>query len=333
MSYFWADQTYMENTSNSFVQLAKVLRQYSSTVNSINSNLSLSFAERESIRRYLSRVSGQILSEAAGMNTLSGALRTIAAEYQKTEKLLISSGAATAPLPKTYADQKSDGSEKGFWEKLKEKAAKIREEIRYWLVDHEIIRATKQERQEGQPVTKRQEREMNLYMRYEAQKILKEERFSEKTWRNASVEERKKILQEYMDRIYGILGLPRVSVEWSDTQAENGYVTMGYYSPNDNSVHINEWVMREGDANHFNSYDLLPTIAHEMRHYYQREAIRHPEKYVVTEETIQSWQDSFENYRGQEEFMRDFGMTEQEAFEAYRNQTVEVDARWFEGKE
>lgn len=330
MSYFNVNKDRMQTSSDAFIRLARTLSSYSSTLTSINSNLGINSAARTSLRRALRNVSNQIIDEAASMHTLSDALNTIANEYQRAEEKLL--GYATFEQPEidyVYSGEKKEG----FWDNIKKKIAKIREEIRYWLVDHGIIKAERQERVEGQPVTERQEHEMDLYMKQEVTKIRKEERFSEETWRNATVEERKKILQDYLDRIYEIMGLPRVELEWADVEQENGYALMGYYSDDTRSVTINEWMIREGDANSFNSYELIPTIAHEMRHYYQKEAIRNPDKYVVTEETIQAWEESFANYRDQSGFERDFGMTPQEAFEAYQNQTVEVDARWYEGAE
>ena len=330
MSIFWINNTNANSSANEFVQLAKTLRTYSRTVETIDNNLSINSSQRAACHRALKQVLDKIISEAASMDSLSSALTSIALEYNKTEKLLLNGG-EVAGTP--YSEPRDSDAKGGFWDNLKKKVEEIREKIRYWLVDHEIIKAKKQERVEGEPVTKQQEREHDLYMRQQVTKIRNEERFSEKTWKKASTEERKQILQEYLNRIYTIMGLPAVTIAWSNEQSENGYVTMGYYSDRDDSVHINEWVIEKGDANGFSSYALISTVAHEMRHYYQKEATRHPEKYNVTTETIQSWQNSFDNYKSQEMFMAEYGMTEREAYEAYRNQAVEVDARWFEGKD
>ena len=331
MSYFRIKRKEIQYSSDDFGQLASILRKFSDAIDAIDNNLSIDSAQRANFHRALKLVSDKIISDAASMDTLSSALTLIASEYSNTEKLLLGTGAVT-DFPNSGSNSANvEEAISGFWDNLKKRIDETLEKIRFWLVDHEIKKAKKQERAEGEPVTKQQEREHDLYMKQQVTEIRKEKRFSEKTWKKASTEERKQILQDYIDRIYAIMGLPSVTVRWSNEEAENGYVTMGYYSDGDDSVHINEWVIENGDANHFSSYDLISSIAHEMRHYYQKEATRHPEKYIVTAETIQSWQDSYDNYKSQEMFMDEDGMTEREAYEAYRNQTIEVDARWFQG--
>ena len=67
------------------------------------------------------------------------------------------------------------------------------------------------------------------------------------------------------------------------------------------------------------SYSLLETVSHELRHAYQREAIDHPTDYMVSQETIDSWQNTFDNYIDPNVDMK-----------KYRSQDVEVDARDFQ---
>lgn len=310
----------LEKESASIIQLAQTLRDYNKTVSSISVRLSMKIVAQRRLDLMLKEASEQILSEAAKMETFGGALAQIARKYKETETKL------TSLCNDKFVAQSQES------EQINQLLQTIKENLRSALVQLGLIKAEKQERVEGEPVTQRQEREMDLYMRNEATKLRKEERFSEKTWKKASLEERKEILQEYISRISGIMGLPPVTIQWDYKESENGYVTMGYYSQNGDVVAINEWVLSEGDKNGFLSYDLVSTVAHEMRHYYQREAVRHPEKYVVTADTIQKWEESFNNYRSQEDFMVDYGMSSSEAFRAYQDQAVEVDARWFEGK-
>ena len=107
---------------------------------------------------------------------------------------------------------------------------------------------------------------------------------------------------------------------------------MGSYDPDTDILYINEWVLKNaGIGNTLDSYDLMTTIVHELRHKYQRDACANPDQFVVTEETIQSWQENIDNYKNKSEFEED-GMGAREAFKAYRDQTIEKDARRFAGE-
>ena len=57
-------------------------------------------------------------------------------------------------------------------------------------------------------------------------------------------------------------------------------------------------------------------------------AIKNPDKFVVTEESIEKWEKSYEEYKDQEDFEAE-GMSEKDAFKAYRDQEIEQDARNF----
>lgn len=71
--------------------------------------------------------------------------------------------------------------------------------------------------------------------------------------------------------------------------------------------------------NYINSYNLMGTITHELRHAYQHQAVDNPENFVVTEETIDVWETNFDNY-----------ISPSTDFDLYQEQPVEVDAREFQ---
>ncbi len=319
MSRIKVNAATLHSSSSSFLELSRSLMNYQNAVNSVLSNLTIESWAKQGLRSSLRNVSNQILDEAARMDSFADALHHVAQGYAETETRLrgLESNAAGGDVHSST----SNGEDKNWYETVKEK-------IRSFLIELGIKKAKKQERVEGQPVTKQQEREMDLYMKREAKKLRKSDDYSERKWKKASLAERKQMLNDYIASISEILGLPSVKIQWSYEEAENGYATMGYYSSSDNSVHINQWVLENGDSNGFPSYSLLKTVTHEMRHYYQHEAIVHPENFVATEETIQSWQDSYDNYKNTEGFMRE-GMSQREAHKAYQAQTIEKDARWF----
>jgi len=122
------------------------------------------------------------------------------------------------------------------------------------------------------------------------------------------------------------MGLSIGAINYTYSESENGYYNCGSYTPNTNTVSINEWVVEGNDG--INSYKLLTTVVHELRHAYQHAACDNPDQYVVSDETINTWRESFNNYKSSSGFEKE-GMSPSEAYNAYRNQAVEKDARKF----
>lgn len=311
----------LERKSDSIINLARTLQSYNKAVDGISLKLSMNILAQSRLDFKLREVHDQILNEAARMETLGNALVQVARSYKTTEAKLVG-----------LCDAKSlseiqNGSQINLV--VNRMLDKIAENLRYLLVSLGILKSEKQERIEGVSVSERQEHEMDLYMQQQVAELNKNEHFSDENWKKASVSERKAILQDYITHISTIMGLPSVAIRWEYSQAEDGYATMGYYSSGNNSVTINEWVLSEGDENGFSSYGLVSTVVHEMRHYYQQEVVRNPDKYVVSAETIQEWENSFNNYKSTEEFMEEYGMSRKNAHKAYQDQAIESDARWF----
>ena len=196
----------------------------------------------------------------------------------------------------------------------------IVEGIRRWLIDIGIV--------PRDPISIDMERKQDEYMRDRIAEIRNRSDYSQETWRNASLEERKTILRNYiteLSAIYGITVPRNIDLDFRQ-EPHNGYITMGSYTDGLDRIRINSYVTeRTNDPS-----DVFSTVQHELRHAYQHAACNHPSRFVVSDETIESWRDSFKNYRSTEKFMNDFGMTEEEAFAAYQAQSVEVDARSFE---
>ena len=320
----------------SMQQIARELKNYDSQVAGVHSGLRMKILASEQIDKRLRETRDQLIQEAARMDSFAEAMIHIAEKYSETELKVLETLVANKQIPAIDAAviaqqllEKWDHIVEHYIEpgaeKLRELWERFKEDCRYTLVTWGIIKAEKQEVAEGETATIRQQKEQDLYMQQQIDKVLKDSRFSKDTWKKASVEERKKILQEYIDNINGILGLPAKTINFFSAEAQNGKITMGSYSPDNNSININEWVIANRDAA---SYSLLSTVVHEMRHYYQHEAIKNPDSFVVAPETIKKWDDSFKNYKSTNEF-RAGGMSEEDAYNAYRNQEVEVDARRF----
>lgn len=67
------------------------------------------------------------------------------------------------------------------------------------------------------------------------------------------------------------------------------------------------------------SYELLGTVAHELRHAYQHEAVAHPTRFMVSQETIDAWKYNINHY-----------ISSDDSPKGYWDQVIEVDARDFE---
>ena len=158
-------------------------------------------------------------------------------------------------------------------------------------------------------------------MKKRAEELRNQERFSQATWEKASVEERKKILQEYLHEMEAILGVTiSGNIVWDNNPPKNGMINYGAYYPGSNQVHINQYILENKSGK--DSYHLMTTITHEMRHAYQHEAVKHPDRYKVTKETADAWKES----------IRTYDQEEAKGYEAYRQILIERDARWFAGQ-
>lgn len=259
------------------------------------------------------------------MRSMTGALEKISDYYRSTEGTIVSAGR------KSMADTETADASSTL-DSIVEDAQKVVESMirtfRDLLVTLGIVKAEKQTRTPGEEVTEAQQREMDRYMQNEIEEILKKGRYSEEAWNAADLEERKDILNEYLQEVAAVMGLQIGPINFEPTEGTDDGYLMGSYSDTLNRVTINTWVMEDNVPN---SYALLSTIVHEMRHAYQFAACENPDQFVVTEETIESWQNSFDNYKDVEDLM-DEGMEWEEAFEAYREQSVEEDARRFAGE-
>lgn len=337
MSSFDVRPDMLEKSAFSMRSMYQRMNALSQEVGSIGSSLMSDVPEVAPVVILLSK---EVLARAVSMNSLAGAIATIASSYRNTDLEIAGIHIDGRSLSVAGQSAASDGWNQ-IWEKIKKTVDDIKERIRRALVEIGIIRAERQTRREGEEVTEWQEREQNLYMQREVFNLQKEDRFSRETWENASASEREQIIREYLEEVSRIMGLPTPMIVFQNMPADaQGYVTMGYYTLQDDpegsrNITINSWMLNDSNANNYDggSYGLLQTTAHEMRHYYQQYTIQHRDQYVVTEDTMNEWQDSFDNYRSTEDFMDDFNLSQDEAFQRYQDQSVERDARWFAGQD
>lgn len=299
MAYLYIDINKTIQASQELVAIARQLNGYQRSLEGIKLSRTMSRMGGDRIEKTLRRVVEEVGNEAVKMNSLGGALQAIVNQYRKTENTIVgmqvperSPGTDTTP-----------GTDKRKWR------------VKFW----DWIRDRKTD--EYDTTTLEQEKAADKAIRTRLWLILQNEKYSKETWDNASIEERKQILQDYMDEVAKIYGLKDVNskIRWSHTSTyTEDSVTMGYYNDSTRTVSLNEKVLSDSVGN-WDSYDLLGTVAHELRHAYQHEAIRHPTDFMVSQETIDSWKYNFDHY-----------ISGDDNYDDYRAQAVEVDARSFQ---
>ncbi|MBR3169987.1 MAG: hypothetical protein IKF22_01900 [Lachnospiraceae bacterium] len=259
---------------------------------------------RKFIEEAITSAAGSVLSEAAHMNTMSEALALIAQTYQNTENAILGSiNAVSANLKVVSSESSQQGTDKRKWY----------QKFWDWL--------TRKEPDDYATTTDEQEKAADNAMKKRLWQVLQDDKYSPENWDNASVDERKQILQDYMAEVIRIYGLKdvRPNINWdSNLTYSNTSATLGQYTDNNHTVTLNERVLSDRISN-WDSYLLLATVSHELRHAYQHEAVKHPTDFMVSEETLKTWKNNFDHY-----------VKPSQNYQRYRDQPVEVDARNFE---
>lgn len=316
MSEFVIDTNRVSDSISQLENVGQNLSDIGGRLGDIRRNIPITSIAMPVFRSRLRGTQRTVMDLAVQMDTLAEALGCIIDYYTGSERNVMANAGVT-------------GGE-GFYDRNETATDRRLREAMEAL--HALLVALGLVSEDTEPgVTQLQEQVHDNWIRDRIGVLRRQERFSEETWAGASVEERRNILNEYLREMSALMGVPigAVHFDYIEGQTVDGttYYTMGYYDPNRHQVAINEWVLEQPDLD---SYDLMNTIAHEMRHAYQHAACENPDAFIVSEETIAQWQESFDNYRSTEDFVEDFGMTQAEAFQAYQDQAVEADARSFE---
>lgn len=166
----------------------------------------------------------------------------------------------------------------------------------------------------GNFVTRRIEYKMDKLLQERAHALLQTEKYSQSTWRDLSVVERKDVLRDLLVDINSILGTD-VSTDIDFFYKQSA--SRGAYASSSNRVKINEFILAKDS-----SYQLTQTIIHEMRHAYQHHCVKNDKRVLVSSQTIKVWENNllFGNYKSPSQ-----GST----FEEYLSQPVEWDAKNF----
>ena len=294
MGTFNADTDRIISYSVEIINLARQLKYYNNDINNVSLAGCMGGPYGLALQSSIRRAANSVLVEAARMETMGKALRTIAEKYRAAEKAnsgILNQGGSTRGT-----DKRNPGKKFIDWIRHKEPDA-------------------------YDTTTREQERAADAAMKRRLWEVLQDEKYSPEHWDKASVEERQQILQDYVDEVIAIYGLQDVDrrIHWDNNATyTDSSITWGYYDHDDHSITLNERALTDSVST-WDSYDLLETVSHELRHAYQHEAVDHPTDYLVTAETIAAWDYNIDNY-----------IDPDDDYDGYRDQIIEVDARDFQ---
>lgn len=296
MSRMTVDTEKVIAASQEIIRIAEELKRVQEQTLRAQLNGIMEAAVRPGIDLAIILQANKIAGEAARMSSLGRAMELVAERYREVETRLIGSGNESTMKAARGTDKR--GLLAKFWD---------------WLVGNEP--------DELDTTTREQEKAADLRMKREMWTVLQADKYSRENWDRSSVEERKQILQDYMDEVMRIYGLKHANgtINWDPkaTYTPNS-ITWGYYSHMSHKVTLNERALSDSQGS-WDSYDLLETVSHELRHAYQHEAVDHPTEYMVSDETIKSWKYNINHY-----------ISASTDYQGYRDQVIEVDARDFQ---
>lgn len=295
---------------------AAEIRQIAEKIIACKNQLQLQSSSSMLLKLQIAQLHNQALEAAVQMDTLKEALESIVGMYVACENRINNNVNGGCPeLPTVEPTEEQIGEDKrNWWQRFID-----------WLFGGDTDPAYTH-------TTSEQEAAADARMQDQIQALCRTDRFSEETWENATPDERRQILTEYMNRVMDIMGLDiNPTIDFTPRAPSGGYITNGSYTHSRESVYINGYIIDNYSADR--SYELMTTIVHELRHAYQHAAVDNPSDFQVSQETIDRWSDSFDNYRGTERIMREDGVSQDEAYQRYRNQAVERDARSFAGQD
>lgn len=249
----------------------------------------------------LKGINAILLEEAAKMESLEKALRHIITNYSDSEKQNLNFPCSEELISaNTREHGVVDEDTRNFFQ-------------RFWDWVKKIFNWNEKPEEKPLEITRQQEKEHDLYMQNRIFALLDTQAYNKTTWNKASIEQRKDILTKYLADLSAICGVTVLS-------SINFYLgpssERGSYAHSQKLVSINENYLTRTD-----SYQIMQTVVHEMRHAYQHAAVDDPDSYEVSMETIEQWKNNFSNYIS----TRD-GKT---SYSEYVSQPVEYDAKNF----
>ena len=292
--------------SKDIINIQIKMREIKGQLEQIKSGTIVGGSSEAAIRAALDNIISNVVTNAAKMNNLGDALECIVKGYIKTENAIM------AQKANMNSEQRDSGDISN-------------PEIPFDITPEDIIDFLTEEDDDDDYKTdtpKVVEEAYDWKLRKEIKDVLEgNEKYSPENWARASVDERKEILEDYTRDICEVYGLDPddINVVWdSSLDYTNDEVSWGSYSHSKHRIKLNENALTDNIAK-WDSVEMFGTVAHELRHAYQHEAIENPDDYYVSEDTLEEWEDEFDNY-----------IDSDDDYKKYRNQDCEKDARSFE---
>lgn len=253
-----ADQmSTVQSNINSYSQ------QITSVINTLRQDGSASY---DTICAKLQTVNDSLLQEAVKMGSLAEALHYIVSAYAQAENKIL--GLTITDSRRATGNMSTTANFQAILSQLTA-----------------LLNMEEEKEPEVLSVSREQEKAHDLYMQNEIFALLDTDAYSKETWANATEAQRMDILRSFMkdlSKIYGVQLSSDVNFEAIDD------TTRGYYLAGANKVTINSNYIGRAD-----SYQIMQTMIHEMRHAYQHAAVSNPASFQVSPETIEQWKNNF----------------------------------------
>jgi len=151
-----------------------------------------------------------------------------------------------------------------------------------------------------------------------ARSIIDARRSIKNEWKEMSIDERKRWLEEWYKKLCKSLGMKTVDFRVRDLKDPKGQDAHGVFRPAIIFGLLSSMTVDIDNVKGDDPFSVMETVAHETRHQYQHYLVEHPDKRPtdISEDQIRTWKENFHNYKRPED-----------NFEAYRKQPVEADAR------
>lgn len=298
MAEFRIDTGSISKQSANTKDIGKSLNRLSGDIEQSNHALvNIGGAVGSIVQSKLIAISKEVMAEAVKMNSLAEAMGYIIQQYDSTEANLAGAQAQhEAPSNKKKGKaSKTIAAEASFFDTFKK-----------WL---EKFFGNKY-------VSREEEKKADLAMQSAIFDVMDSDEFSMEAWDKASLAEREQMLMRFCEKVCAILGIPGmvvVSVEKMDARYNGSW--------DGKTIRINSLHLNDPD-----SYNLMRTVIHESRHAYQTAAVKNPEKFNVSKETIKQWKENNKpgNYKA---------TSKGDPWPVYAAQPIEWDAMNFAGQD
>ncbi|MBS6395743.1 MAG: hypothetical protein KH452_01145 [Clostridiales bacterium] len=277
------------------------MEAFADRIGSCRAELSQSAGSLRSVRRVLADIRRELLEEAAGMESLQQALEYAVIQYVHHEKQVCD---CIRQAERRYQEAEAGTDKREPLEKLWDSLTGQERKLAY-------IATTEEQREAA-----------DRQMQEQIMGLMAAGRYTEEAWAQASVEERKRMLQDYMNEAADVMGISvKEEIHFFYQEPEDRILTNGAYMPGKEKIRLNVYPVEKLPP--ADSYYLMSTIIHELRHAYQHEALQRPSEFQVDQETLDQWKHNFRNYVD----------GRKSGYDSYRNQPLEADARTFAGQQ